>query len=341
VLTVVAAAVGATVAILSQDADSDEAAFVQGEAPGAPNDAATADGRPELPSGVAGELALSPDVEEGRPSETSPDTEGGDSTLAFAAAGDSSVGGALTSPATDDETETSPASNAGLDGDPDRTVDAAVDGSPEVDLPAGDSAADDPSAVIDVEALGFGPFAAVVDALNNQLLLLRNIDVVFQECGTINAFYDPESGAIAMCYEIVDWLAQSFAQVEDDPDVVFARGLDAAIFILNHEVGHALVHQLELPTTGKEEDAVDEQASIILLESFPGGEAAVLNAAQSFFISGNEVTDLSELDFADEHSLDAQRFFAISCLVFGSNSVAHASLVEDGTLGEERAALCE
>ena len=67
----------------------------------------------------------------------------------------------------------------------------------------------------------------------------------------------------------------------------------------------------------------------------------MLNAAQSFFLSGSEITDLSELDFADEHSLDSQRFFAISCLVYGSNPTAHASLVEDGTLGEERAALCE
>ena len=186
-----------------------------------------------------------------------------------------------------------------------------------------------------------GVFETVIAALNNQLLLPRNIDVVFQECGEINAFYDPESGAIAMCYEIVEWLVQSFAQVEADPEVAFARGLDAAIFILNHEVGHALVHQLELPTTGKEEDAVDELASIIVMESFPGGEATVLNAAQSFFISGSEVTDLSELDFADEHSLDQQRFFGISCLVYGRNPEGNAQLLERGVLSEDRAALCE
>ena len=117
-----------------------------------------------------------------------------------------------------------------------------------------------------------GAFETVVTALNNQLLLPRNIDVIFQECDTINAFYDPDAGAITMCYEIVDWLVENFALVEEDPEVAFARGLDAAVFILNHEVGHALIHQLQLPTTGKEEDAVDDLATIIVMESFEGGD---------------------------------------------------------------------
>ena len=186
-----------------------------------------------------------------------------------------------------------------------------------------------------------GAFETVVTALNNQLLLPRNIDVIFQECDTINAFCDPDAGAITMCYEIVDWLVENFALVEEDPEAAFARGLDAAVFILNHEVGHAVIHQLQLPTTGKEEDAVDELASIIVMESFPGGEAVVLNAAQSFLISGLQVTDISELDFADEHSLDQQRFFGISCLVYGRSPDDNQQLLTDGTLSEDRAALCE
>jgi len=185
-----------------------------------------------------------------------------------------------------------------------------------------------------------GVFETVITALNNQLLLPRNIDVVFQECGTINAFYDPESVSIAVCYELVEWLVQNFSQIEEDPQVAFGRGLDSTVFILNHEVGHALINVLQLPTTGREEDAVDELASILVMESFPGGETTVLNAAQSFFLSGAQVTDLSELDFADEHSLDQQRFFGISCLVFGRNPDGNPQLLELGILSEDRASLC-
>ena len=59
-----------------------------------------------------------------------------------------------------------------------------------------------------------GVFETVIAVLNNQLLLPRSIDVVFQECGAINAFYDPESVSIAVCYELVEWLVQNFSQIE-------------------------------------------------------------------------------------------------------------------------------
>lgn len=51
-----------------------------------------------------------------------------------------------------------------------------------------------------------------------------------------------------------------------------------------HEVGHALVDVLELPITGKEEDAVDQLSTYVLVEDADGGEVAALDGAVAFLL---------------------------------------------------------
>jgi hypothetical protein len=49
---------------------------------------------------------------------------------------------------------------------------------------------------------------------------------------------------------------------------------------------------------------------------------------------------LSRSAFADEHSLDLQRFFNIQCLVYGSDPTRYDALVSTGDLPVERAKRC-
>lgn len=184
-----------------------------------------------------------------------------------------------------------------------------------------------------------------LDYLNETFALVGDVTVSVQSCGEGNAFYDPETRSIELCYELFDEIAEQFDADYEPGDEAFLAALDAGVFFLHHEVGHALVDLYELPVTGREEDAVDELAAILIIEGWEGGDLAVLTAADSFFNAGLELNAEAEspedLPYWDEHSLDLQRFYSVACLVYGSDPEAHAGLLEDGTVPVENAELCE
>ena len=186
-------------------------------------------------------------------------------------------------------------------------------------------------------------FEAVLEDLNSFLVLPHDIPVVFAECGEANAFYSPEHGNITLCYELMEDFARVFAENGGKPEEVAQQLIEATAFIFYHEMGHALVHQLELPITGKEEDAVDDLATVILInaDDDKDGEKMAFSAAEAFYLWGEEVGDApGEEAYADEHSLDKQRFYNILCTVYGSDEEAFSDIVGEEGLPEARAQRC-
>ena len=185
-----------------------------------------------------------------------------------------------------------------------------------------------------------GWFDEIADDLNDNLVLPEDISVQFEACDESNAFYDPETVEISMCYELI----QDYEEIlEEDSDSAADREaniLNAALFTFYHELGHALVDQLDLPITGREEDAVDEFAAVMLLYWDEDHEAA-LSGAWQFDLDAQEAAELDELAYWGEHSLDIQRFYNVLCLIYGSDPDYYAFLVADGDLPEERAETCE
>ena len=177
-------------------------------------------------------------------------------------------------------------------------------------------------------------FETAVENLNASIKLPRNIEIHVDRCGEANAFYDPEKHSITLCDELVEDVAQSMAEGRTDDELGEAV-VGATYFFFLHELGHALIDQLQLPAVGRQEDAVDQLAAIILISGGDEGEAMALNGAESFTASGQDDTP-----FWDEHSLNEQRFYNIICLIYGSNPEKYADLVKDGTLPEERAEQC-
>ncbi len=182
-------------------------------------------------------------------------------------------------------------------------------------------------------------FETIADSLNSFLVLPSDIPIVFGECGEMNAYYDPENSQIVMCYELIEYFAQLFSDYTESEEELDKAVLDTTFFVFYHEMGHSLIDILELPTTGKEEDAVDQLATIILIGGSEEGEEAVLNGAVLFFLSGVQA-DIEQLAFWDEHSLDMQRFYNLVCWVYGKNPGGYSYLVEEGYLPEERAVRC-
>jgi hypothetical protein len=105
-----------------------------------------------------------------------------------------------------------------------------------------------------------------------------------------------------------------------------------------HEVGHALVDVLDLPITGREEDAVDQLAAMMLINTGDKGAAAALNGVRAIQPGQNAVYDNS--DFADEHSLGPVRLYNIACWIYGSDPQKYAALVSGGGLPAARARRC-
>lgn len=180
-----------------------------------------------------------------------------------------------------------------------------------------------------------GALQSLVDALNLLFVIPRNVGVRFAECGEANAFFSPEDMQISMCVELLAELQTAFTETYDDEDERAEAVVGAFTAVLLHEAGHALVHVLEIPITGREEDAVDQLSAWTLIESEMGD--AVLSSAASYYTT--EQTAEDEV-MADEHSLNQQRYFNLVCWVYGSNPDANADLLEEWELPEARAQRC-
>jgi hypothetical protein len=182
----------------------------------------------------------------------------------------------------------------------------------------------------------------ITNDLNNTFVIPSDITVEFAECGEANAFYDPQKQRISMCYELIKSFYDVFGEEEENEDELDDAVVGATIFVFYHELGHALVHVLDLPITGKEEDAVDQLSLFILTDGTDDGEKAALDGARFFYLDAQqEEAEVDDLPFWDEHSLGQQRFYNIICGVYGQNPSKYQDLVKENILPEERAERCE
>lgn len=211
------------------------------------------------------------------------------------------------------------------------------------------SAPDLPSGRITVEYRGGGGAEArfvreeefvedVADAVNEQVALPRDVEVVMGG-DPDGPYYDPEAVTIQYPWSFVAETRRQLRANGYAPGKDLDTGVrDATMFVLVHEIAHALVDQLELPVLGREEDAADSFASYAAVEYADDGELVI--AATDLFDAFDRASDLDEAAFFDSHSLDAQRFYAISCQVYGADPDEYANVVDGLGFDEERLAGC-
>lgn len=186
-----------------------------------------------------------------------------------------------------------------------------------------------------------------ISTLDGAFVLPRQLNYSAEECGTVNAFYNPGDSFIVLCYEMIDSLytmAEGLSKGMKDPKKFIAEFIrDNVRFILLHETGHALIDMLKLPAVGREEDSVDQLATIMLLKMNTETEnerARILKLNSVWFQVNSSKTNPTMAHYADEHSLDAQRYFNMLCLAYGSGAKPYNVLVTNGTLPQARAARC-
>jgi hypothetical protein len=186
----------------------------------------------------------------------------------------------------------------------------------------------------------------IADELNASIAIPENVLVTFKECGQPNAFWDSKNRQIVMCYELMEQMAQNFKAVAKSDQELdrMVNGAMTSAFL--HELGHSLIEVLHLPSTGKEEDAVDQLSTFVLvaLNGEEGERMAISGAIYWGIIydqiakSGKTAGELNMV-WADEHSMEGQRFYNILCWVFGHNPEKYKGMINN-PLPEQRAVRC-
>lgn len=175
--------------------------------------------------------------------------------------------------------------------------------------------------------------------LNRDLRLPAEVSIQVTSCGKPNAQYVAARRQVTLCTELIERFISLFRPFAKSSQELGEAVGGATIFVTLHELGHALIHVLDLPVAGREEDAADQIATWFLLQSGEQGERAALNASAWFRLEGVQM-DVRRLPYWDEHSLNLQRFYNITCWIYGKSPSRYGWVVERGLLPQGRAERC-
>jgi len=176
----------------------------------------------------------------------------------------------------------------------------------------------------------------LAESLNRTIRIPAQVDITVADCNAINAYYDPSTKRVFVCTELVAHFLQTFksrARTEDD---LGNAVIGATAFVAIHEIGHGLIHLLNLPAVGREEDSVDQLATLTLIASGDRGVSMALAGAYWFQLQ-TESGDKTPM--SDEHPFNAQRYYNVICLLYGADPHKRAQLAGT-TLPKERAERC-
>jgi len=189
-----------------------------------------------------------------------------------------------------------------------------------------------------------GVLQQLVTELNAWIRMPRKVTVTLKSCvGMLpagqeaNAFYNGADHTITMCDELVDFEDLLFRNFTNDVD--FAKAVtDATAFFFLHEAGHALINELQIGDFGGEEDAADGIATTFLI--LTGRERIAAGGADGFRVMAAAQPQGQPMPFWDDHKLDAQRFFDLTCRLYGSDPQRFQGLVTGGFVDPDRAPRC-
>ncbi len=115
------------------------------------------------------------------------------------------------------------------------------------------------------------------------------------------------------------------------------------LFVMMHELGHAVISQMRLPVLGREEDAADAFGAVIALEMKSDfSERVLIEAAKGWFLSDRRNRkEGNAMEYYDAHGLDLQRAYNIVCLIVGSDPKKFKALADETKLPEDRQETCQ
>jgi hypothetical protein len=111
-------------------------------------------------------------------------------------------------------------------------------------------------------------------------------------------------------------------------------------FIVGHKLGPAVIHPLNFPLTGLEQDSAAGFATFFTVNDKDTGPNAALGAAVLFDAIGSNRPNLTTEDFSSDHADILQRATNFLCSASGSDPQRLRSLITDDYIPFSRAMLC-
>lgn len=187
--------------------------------------------------------------------------------------------------------------------------------------------------------------------VNASLYLRQDLQVGFESCGQVNAFFNRQRSAIIMCTEFLEMagkLAAADGSMMKLPRDQFAKVIDGLVWgVFFHELGHAVVHINRVPVTGREEDVADQFSAWYAMNFLDLSRTPVITPTIWLWMRMAKTRDIPTMSdeqrkafLANEHSLDDQRVYNIACLALGSGSEGGKGAAKLAQLPEQRAERC-
>jgi hypothetical protein len=177
-----------------------------------------------------------------------------------------------------------------------------------------------------------------LQVLLSPLHLPRPLTIRTAQCGTLTLQYKP-AGPATVCYEMVEAIEKLVAQHTQDQSFRQTVIMGAFIEIVLHETARGIFDILQIPIWGREHDAADRLAALIMTQF---GEdvtrVAILGTSNLFMWSDKKWTGS---DFSDTASPEYQRFFNYVCMAYVAAPLQFGDLVDRGILPKRRAQRCE
>ena len=164
-----------------------------------------------------------------------------------------------------------------------------------------------------------GGAVAPLNRIDN-VFLNTTIPVIYAACGEANAFYAPTERLIVLCDELGELAFNYFLSFLDDSDESTTFALEQAtntlVFVMYHEMGHALDDIRDLGVGGNFESVADAIGTVLSVQT--GQPLAAIDGG-FFFLSSTGGS------FADEHGAGEDRAGDVLCWVVGSSSLVSAA----------------
>jgi len=176
------------------------------------------------------------------------------------------------------------------------------------------------------------------------LHLPHPLRLLAKQCGVVNAFYNPSSRSLTICYELVAEIIDSAPQTVSEDGFVTREAaiVGNLIGVLLHEGGHMLFDMLDVPVFGREEDAADETASFMALQFNKDVARTIVKGFVYFWAREQDPAASAPMGvWSDEHGNASQRMYSALCLAYGGDPQTFQEFIDRGWLPKKRADHCD
>jgi hypothetical protein len=201
------------------------------------------------------------------------------------------------------------------------------------------------------------------------LKLQTQLTLRTRQCDTLNAFYSSTDNSINVCLEYPHFFNDELAAFVEGklyydkakrrwtktagdktvllkPRIPMTRTEAAVGDFLGtffHELGHAVFDILEVPVLGREEDAADEFATLIMVQFGPEVARTAIKGTLSEWDLQAQIDAMGgRYPYYDEHSTNLQRLGTYLCIAYGSpERAAFQDIMDLGVIPRARLETCE